>query len=241
MLRFIFVISISIPFILYYIPKAVYYVHHPERYNEEDRYCLALKIIGRLKKNARIQTIVDGQNNLPKEGGYIMFSNHQGKYDTLGIMYGHKEPCAVVMDEKRSHLFIASQFLDLVGGARLDKTDMRKQIKTIEKVAQEVKNGRRYILFPEGGYDHNGNTLQEFLPGAFKCAQKARCPIVPVAIYDSYKPFAENSLRKVRTGVYFLKPIPYEEYKGMNTKEIAGMVKERIREKMNSISFSCGN
>lgn len=241
MVRFVYVIVISLPFIVYYIIKSVYYVRHPEKYGEEECYRLAQKIIDIMKRRARISTKVEGEGNLPKKGGYIMFSNHQGKYDTLGIMYGHDQPCSVVMDEKRSRLIVASQFLDLVRGVRLDKTDMRKQVKAIDRIADEVRNGRRFILFPEGGYDHNANTLQEFLPGSFKCAQKAKCPIIPVAIYDSYKVFEVNSLKKVRTGVYFLPPIPYEEYKGKSTKEIASMVSGRIREKMNSVSFSPKN
>ena len=88
--------------------------------------------------------------------------------------------------------------------------------------------GRRYIVFPEGGYDHNKNDLQEFMPGAFKCAVWAKAPIVPVAIIDSYKPFGVNSLRKVRTYVHFLAPIFFEEYSGMRTAEIAELVKSRI-------------
>ena len=101
-------------------------------------------------------------------------------------------------------------------------------MKTILQIADEVKNGRRYIIFPEGGYDHNKNELQDFMAGSFKCATKARAPIVPVAIIDSYKPFGVNSLRKVKTQVHFLEPILFEEYGKMTTAEIAGMVKDRI-------------
>ena len=43
---------------------------------------------------------------------------------------------------------------------------MRAQLKTILKIADEVKGGRRYIIFPEGGYDHNKNELQDFLAGS---------------------------------------------------------------------------
>ena len=52
---------------------------------------------------------------------------------------------------------------------------------------------------------------------------------MPVAIIDSYKVFNVNSLRKVTTQVHFLPAIPYEEYVGMTTAEIAGIVRERIR------------
>ena len=137
-----------------------------------------------------------------------MYSNHQGKYDTLGIMGSHPKPCTIVIDAYRSRLPITDSFIDLVQGSRLDRRDMKKQMKTIREIAEEVKAGRRYIVFPEGGY--------------------AKAPIVPVAIIDSYKHFGVNSLRKVRTYVHFLAPIFFEEYSGMRTAEIAELVKSRI-------------
>ena len=157
-----------------------------------------------------------------------MYSNHQGKYDTLGIMSSHPKPCTIVIDAYRSKLPITDTSIDWVQGSKLDKTDMKKQLHMILQIADEVKNGRRYIVFPEGGYDHNKNELQDFMAGSFKCATKAKAPIVPVAIIDSYKPFGVNSLRKVKTQVHFLAPIFYEEYGKMTTAEIAEMVKGRI-------------
>ena len=169
MLRFYYVILISIPFIVFYLLMADYYVKNRERYDEEQCYELAQKVVVRFKKNARIKTVSYGEEHLPQEGGYIMYSNHQG---------------------------------------------------------------RKYIYFPEGGYDKNGNSLQDFRPGAFNCVKKAKAPIVPVAIYDSHIPFDVNSLRKVTTQVCFLEPIYYEEYQQMTTQQISDIVKGRIEECM---------
>ena len=116
---------------------------------------MARRCISIMMHNGRIRTESHGQELLPKEGGYVMYSNHQGKYDTLGIMYAHPKPCTIVMDAFRSKLPIADSFIELVQGSRLDKRDMKSQMKTILKIAEEVKGGRRYIIFPEGGYDHN--------------------------------------------------------------------------------------
>ena len=140
------------------------------------------------------------------------------------------------MDSKRSHLPLVDSFIDLVKGSRLDKTDMKSQMKTIQKIAGEVRAGRKYIVFPEGGYEHNKNTLQEFHPGSFKCAVKAKAPNVPVAIIDSYKPFGINSLARVKTQVHFLKPILFEEYADMSTWEIAELVKGRIAAVVTGVS-----
>ncbi len=221
-------VVVSLPLVVYYICKAHYIERHGERFSEETRYKMARKCIGIMMRNGRIETESFGQELLPKEGGYVMYSNHQGKYDTLGIMSSHPKPCTIVIDAYRSKLPITDTFIDLVQGSRLDKTDMKKQVHMILQIADEVKNGRRYIVFPEGGYDHNKNELQDFMAGSFKCATKAKAPIVPVAIIDSYKPFGVNSLRKVKTQVHFLAPIFYEEYGKMTTAEIAEMVKGRI-------------
>ncbi len=228
MLRLFYVIFVSLPYELYYIYKARRISRNREKHTEEECYRIARKCIRIMMRNGRIETKAYGTELLPSEGGYVMYSNHQGKYDTLGIMSAHKKPCTIVMDAFRSKLPIANSFVDLVNGSRLDKSDMKKQMKTVLKIAEEVRNGRRYIVFPEGGYDRNRNDLQEFLPGSFKCATKYGMPIVPVAIIDSYKVFGINSLRKVKTQVHFLNPIFADEYRDMNTREIAELVKKRI-------------
>ncbi len=173
--------------------------------------------------------------NLPGEGGYILAPNHQGKYDALGIMISHDNPCSVVIDDAKSHGFLVKQFIDLVQGKRLKKDDARQSIGVIKEVAEDTKRGRRFIIFPEGGYYHNHNTVGDFKPGCFKSAVKARAPIVPVALIDSYKVFEEWTLKKVETQVHFLKAIPYEEYKGMTTTEIAEMVRDRIVSRISEV------
>ncbi len=228
MSRFCFVIIVSLPIIIFYILKVGYIEKHPQNYTEADRYLIARRAISIMQRNGFIHTDAYGVENLPETGGYVMYPNHQGKYDALGIISVHEAPCTVVMDQQRSTLPIADQFVTLLQGSRLDKTDMRSQLKTISDIASQVKSGRRYILFPEGGYHHNRNDVKDFLPGAFKCALKAQSPIIPVALIDSYKPFELNSLKSVTTQVHFLKPIYYEEYKEMTTKEIAELTKSRI-------------
>lgn len=235
MLRFCFVILISLPFVLFYLGKATYIEKHDERYTEEERYAVARRAVSILQRNGRIRTDVYGTENLPDEGGYVMYPNHQGKYDALGIISGHPRPCTVMIDDKRSHQLITTQFISLLKGSRLDKTDMKQQLKTVLNIVDEVKSGRRYIVFPEGGYYHNRNEVHDFLPGAFKCSIKSRTPIVPVVLIDSYKPFELNSLKKVRTQVHFLPPIPYEEYKDMSSREIAEKTRGQIVAKIKEV------
>lgn len=228
MSRLVYVCILSLPFILYYLWKVWYVERHSWRYSESDRYKFARRMISIMKRNGRIKTRAYGVENLPEDGGYIMYANHQGKYDSLGIISVHKKPCTVLMDEKRSHLILADQFITLLKGCRIDKTSMKGQVNAVLHIINEVKDGRRYIIFPEGGYYKNQNNVNTFLPGSFKCAIKSKSPIVPVALVDSYKPFGVNSLKPVTTQVHFLEPIYYEEYKDMTSQEIAELVRNQI-------------
>ena len=211
MLRFIQVIVCNLPR-LYMIPR-MRYKAGSSRYTEEQRYAYARLTVERMKRSGHITTRGFGMENLPKEGGYVMFPNHQGKYDALGIIATHEKPCTVVIDDAKSHVILTTQFVDMLHGKRLVKDDMRQSVRLISEVAAEVAQGRRYIIFP----------------GCFKSAMKAKAPIVPVVLIDSYKVFEEWSLKPVTTQVHYLPAITYEQYKGMSTLEVSDMVHGQIK------------
>ncbi|MCQ2506168.1 MAG: 1-acyl-sn-glycerol-3-phosphate acyltransferase [Lachnospiraceae bacterium] len=235
MLRFFMTIILNLYYVPYAIHKMRYAVAHPEIYTEERKYKIARGIIKKIKDAGLIFTKVSGAENLPKDTGYIMYPNHQGKYDALGIIATHKKPCAVVVDDAKSHMIVANEFYNLTGSKRLVKGDLRQNAKLIFDMTNEVKNGRHFIIFPEGGYTNNKNRMCTFKPGCFKASLQSKTPIVPVALIDSYTVFNTFTIGPVFTQVHYLKPIPYEEYKDMKTPEIAAMVKERIAEKIYEI------
>lgn len=226
-------IIINLHRIIYYVIKARIWMWHPERHTEEERYAVAKEMVTKMNKSAGYNTIAYGTENLPKEGGYLLYPNHQGKYDVPGIFFTHEKPVSFVMDEKRSHIILVNEFLELVDGKRLVLNDPRQAITVFQQVAAEIQQGRKYILFPEGGYEENNrNVVEEFKPGSFKLAQMAKCPIVPTVLIDSFKVFNSGHKGPATTYVYYLEPIPYEEFKSMKTKDIAKMVEDRIKAKI---------
>ena len=112
----------------------------------------------------------------------------------------------------------------------MDREDIRQSMQVILDVTKEVKAGRNYLIFAEGTRSKNGNHPLEFKGGSFKAATKARCPIVPVALIDTYKAFDTGSIEPLTVQVHFLKPMYYDEYKDMKTTEIAAEVKRRVEE-----------
>lgn len=226
-------ILINLHRIVYYVIKARIWMRHLDRHSEEECYAIANEMVTKMNNSSGYKTIAYGLENLPKEGGYMLYPNHQGKYDVLGIFNTHEKPLSFVMDEKRSHIILVNEFLELVRGKRLIMNDPRQTITVFKEIAEELKAGRRYILFPEGGYkENNNNVVETFKPGSFKLAQMSKVPIVPVALVDSYKVYNSDHKGPVTTYVYYMEPIFYDEYKGLKTKDIAAIVEGRIKDKI---------
>lgn len=236
MFRFYYTIVMRIGSIIHYVPKMRRYAKHPERYSEEDCHELCKVMIAKVAKTARTTTSYYGLENLPQDGGYILISNHQGKYDALGVTWGHPRPCRVLMNLKRSKMPIANEYVSLVRGQRLDHENIRRQVQCINTIAEEVKNGAVYLIFPEGCYRKDqDNTMNLFHSGCFRSALCSERPIVPVALIDSFKPFGEPGLRPVHTQVHFLPSIPYEEFSHMRPRELCDLVQERIAAHMEQV------
>ncbi len=228
----IFFNMLRIPGLLHRLNKMV---RNKDKYSAEERHAEVRRTINIIKRASFIKTRVFGLENLPAEGGYIMYSNHQGKYDALGIFNAHEKPCSVVMDEKKSHMMLTRQIMALCDGKTLVLNDPRSGLKTIMEMAEEAQQGKKFLIFPEGGYHHNHNNLQEFKPGCFKASLKSKTPIVPIALVDSYRAYEGFAFGFINTQVHFLPAIPYEEYKDMKTPEIAALVKGRIEAKVNEV------
>lgn len=208
--------------------KLCRYAKNPDNYAEEERYALLKEIVRRANKSGKIKIDVYGVEHIPKENGFVFFPNHQGMYDVLAILHASPVPFSVVMKKELEKIPGLRQVFQSIKALAIDREDIRQSMKVIHQVTEEVKNGRNYLIFPEGTRSKNPNNVGEFKGGSFKSAIRAKCPIVPVVLIDAYKPFDTHSLEAVKVQVHFLEPMTYEMYKDMKTPEIAALVKRRI-------------
>lgn len=219
---------------LFYLVPAWFYrickYGKSDKYTEEQRYGVIYDKIHKINRAGRVIIDAHGIENLPREGGYIMFPNHQGLFDTLALFQTHEKPFTCVVKKEMEHVFFVKQVIRLLRAQLMDREDVRQSMKVIMQMAKEVKEGRRYVIFAEGTRSREGNKVQDFKAGTFKAATMAKCPIVPVALIDAYKPFDTNTIKKVTVQVHYLTPIQYDEYKDMKTAEIAAEVRGRIVE-----------
>lgn len=194
----------------------------------EESFQMMQKMTKKANRAGRVKVESYGVENLPKEDGFVMFPNHQGMFDVLVFLDSCPRPFAFVIKKEARNIILLKQVADALGSYAMDREDVRQSMKVINAVTEDVKNGKNFLIFPEGTRSRMGNQLLEFKGGSFKSATKARCPIVPCALIDSFKPFDENSIRPVTVKLIYLPPMYYEDYKDMKTVEIAAEVKRRI-------------
>ncbi|RGZ68631.1 1-acyl-sn-glycerol-3-phosphate acyltransferase [Eubacterium sp. AM49-13BH] len=221
--------------VLHAVPKANKMIANKSSHSAEERFVYAKWIINYMRKHARTRTKVYGRENIPTDSNYIMYPNHQGKYDALGIILAQEKPCGVLWGKKQAERLMSRQVCGLIDAVVIDLDNNRDKVRAIMDVTRQVKSGRNFLIFPEGGYTDNKNELQEFQAGCFSCSLQTKTPIVPVALFDSYKSMNSNTFEKVDTQVHFLKPILYSEYGELKKKEVAELVKNRIAERMAQI------
>lgn len=213
--------------------KLCYYASHPYKYTDEQHLKLLRYITERANRGGNVVIDAHGLENIPKENGFIMYPNHQGMYDMLAIINVIPKPTSCVMKKEAAKIPFLKQVLSCMHGYSLDRENVRQGMEVILNVAKDVRRGKNFVIFAEGTRSKNGNNLLPFKGGSFKAATKSKCPIVPVALIDSFKPFDTNSIDPVTVQVHFLEPMYYDEYKDMKTTEIAEIVKNRIQETIN--------
>lgn len=217
----------------YLVPQLYYKICMAAKHYNGDYmpgFLIAKKIAQHAIDGGNITLEVHGEENIPKEDGFIFYPNHQGLFDSLPFFASCPKPFALVIKKEARNVFFLKQVCDATGSLAIDREDVRQSLAVINQVTSEVREGRNYIIFAEGTRSRQGNKLLEFKGGSFKAAQKAKCPIVPCALINCFVPFDENSIRHITVKLIYLKPMYYEEYKDMKSVEIAGEVKRRIEE-----------
>lgn len=212
----------------FYYFGVLLFISNKKKKDLQYNYKVIRKMTIAANKAGRVTIEENGIENLPKEDGFVIFPNHQGLYDCLAFIESCPRALSFVIKKEAKDIILLKQVVNATGSLSIDRKDIRQSMEVINTMAEEVKKGRNFVIFPEGTRSKLGNKLLDFKPGSFKSAVKAKSPIVPAAIMNAFIPFDENHTKPVTVKVFYLEPLYYEEYKEMKTSEIAKEVKMRI-------------
>ena len=211
-----------------YYMLGIWWCGRTKNYDLNRSYAFIKKAATAANRAGKVTIESYGVENLPKKDGFVFFPNHQGLYDGLAFLESCPRPFSFVIKKEAGNVILLKQIISALRAMVMDRQDIKQSLHVINQVADEVKKGRNFLIFPEGTRSRLGNKLLAFKGGTFKCAMKAKCPIVPCALIDSFIPFDQKGTKPVTVKLFYLEPIYYEEYKSMRSTAIADMVKARI-------------
>ena len=208
--------------------KLCHYAKNTDKYPEMTKWKHIQYILKMAVTSGNINFECYGVEKLPKEDGFLMYGNHQGLFDIVAIGASCPKPLGAVLKKELKGIPFVEQVRLCTNSFCMDREDVRQSMTVINNVIKEVKAGRNYLIFPEGTRSRKGNEMLEFHSGSFKCATKTKCPVVPVAFINSFKVLDEKGCKPVTVQIHYLEPISSEEYEGMNTTELANLVRGKI-------------
>jgi 1-acyl-sn-glycerol-3-phosphate acyltransferase len=209
------------------------YSRHPERYPLAKRYAKVRSLVIFVFKYLRLDIKVEGIDYLNKrEGTALIVSNHLSDLDALALIYLSEKPISYVAKKETAKFPFIGVAIKCLEGVFMDRKDLRQSVEVLSRVEKKMSEGNlSYVIFPEGTRNRNPKSpLLPFHPGSFKLAFRTNAPIIPVAIYGTFRPFQKNlDYKRFPVEITIGKPIDKEQYAGKTTAEIASDVESTIQ------------
>jgi 1-acyl-sn-glycerol-3-phosphate acyltransferase len=178
---------------------------------------------------------VRGRENIPRDEGMCFVSNHGSIFDILLILAYAGRPFGFIAKKELIYIPLLNMWIALLGGFFIDRKNVRKALRTIDKGIGRIRSGGAMIIFPEGSRSR-GQGLLPFHAGSLKLATQAKAPIVPVALAGSYDVFEKNyRLNPAPVGISFGTPIstadlPPEDRKQRLADRIRALIGSMLEE-----------
>ena len=215
--------------------KLCRHAKRPENFPEQTRWDHIRYIMQRAIAAGNVDLQVEGIENLTQDAGFMLYGNHQGLFDVVAIAASCPTPLGCVYKKEIKSVPLLKQIYACTKSFAMDREDARQSLQVIQAVTEEVKGGRNYLIFPEGTRSRKGNEILPFHGGSFRCAVKAKCPVIPFAFVDSFRVLDEKGSTPVTVKLRYLSPIMPEEFAGMKAAQLADLVKDRIQSAMDEM------
>lgn len=183
---------------------------------------------------AGVQVVVEGRENIPKEGCLFLF-NHTSFFDVFALT-GYIDSVRFGAKAELFKIPIFGQAMKAVGTLPISRNNRDEVYKIYDEAKLRFAKGEQFALSAEGGRFY-GPELSPFKAGPFIFAMSAGAPIVPIVILGAYTALPKGSFlfnKKKLHHTIFLKimePIPTKTLAAEERKDL----QQIVYDKMNSV------
>ena len=173
---------------------------------------------------------VEGLENLPQDGAYILACNHRTMWDPIFIACAVKRRCSFIAKIEFFKNKLIAKLFTWLGAFPVDRgaADMA----ALDKAVNDIKSGKPFVIFPEGTRTKTGK-LGRGKSGVAIIAGNTNADLVPVAIcYDGKLRFRKKVTLK------FGPIIPFEDFQ--ITDNDRKQIRSAVKRIMNDIASLLG-
>ncbi|XME02728.1 lysophospholipid acyltransferase family protein [Lachnospiraceae bacterium C1.1] len=184
-----------------------------------------------------VKATVIGYDKIPRDKAVLYVGNHRSFYDVIFTGARFFAPGGYIAKKELGKVPLLSWWMAYIHCKFLDRTDMKAGLQMVLESVEDIKNGISIFVFPEGTRNKGEEgTLLPFHKGSLKIAEKAACPIVPVAISNSQEIFEAHfpKIKSTHIVVEYCDPVypaelSKEERKGLSD-QIRNTISDKLRE-----------
>lgn len=178
-----------------------------------------------------VRVKVTGLENVVPQNAAIYVANHASHFDIVAISRVMPIGLFFISKKELSRIPVMGQYMHLIGHIFVDRKNKETAMKSMEKAAEKIRNGKNVISFPEGTRSKTGD-MSVFKRGSFIIARQGNIDVVPIAISGSRKilPSGSFSIRPGVMEVVIGKRIPSSDFVHLSVEEIASLAQERVRQ-----------
>lgn len=182
----------------------------------------------RLLRLAGAKVTVQGLENIPA-GAAVFVSNHQGLFDIPTLLGYLDKPHGLIAKKEAEKIPMISTWMRYLGCIFLDRENARSAMSSLREGTELLKKGYSITIFPEGTRSR-GDEMGEFKNGAFKMAEKAKVPLIPVRISGTYRLMEANHMwiKPAEVTLTVLPPIPTDALSREELKALGATIRAEI-------------
>ena len=158
-------------------------------------------------RSTGIRYRVTGREHVPDGVAVVFCSNHQSNVDPP-VLFEALHPQLHVLYKAELRFPLMRTVFDVGGFVPVERGNRDKAMASIAAGAQALRDGRSFLIFPEGTRSRTGELLP-FKKGGIIMAIQAQAPVVPVAIQGGRAAMRKGSaiVRPVTVSVRIGRPI----------------------------------
>lgn len=174
---------------------------------------------------------VKGLERVPKDEASLFVFNHRSYFDILIGYSTCPVPCGFVAKIEIEHTPVVARWMRYMHCLFLDRENLKAGMKTILEGVKLIKNGHSLWIAPEGTRNHEREMLP-FKEGSLMLAEKAKSPIVPVAMNNNDDIFENHFpwIHKTHAVIEYCEPIYTASLSKEEKRELTSRVQNIIAE-----------